>query len=493
MAFLLAALLVAQAAPAPGAPATILVVPFALKDGAPAWAGVAVAESVLDVVVQANQDNFITLKQLDAVLRRRDLRLDDPRVRADALDLARAAGATDLITGEVGLKGETWSIGAVRIRVADGSVVDGAQAQGGKALLAAIAQKAGRALLGVEGQEGPLTRDLRALELAARCEADLARQSLGVHSRMTLAGESLESAEATCKGALAADPKLGLARAGLAVTLAVRGKLAEARKEAQRAQKDRFVPLAVLAEAFAARKQRDAAAWRAILSQAVEKRPGFLHALGYLAEDAIENGEDQEALALFDRYLRRSPNHTWAMGKKARQLARLGQTDEAIELSEKALSLNPGDPELLIETASRYIDGGRDPRAEPLLRQAMDAKPPRPLAALRLGYLYIRGHKLPQAREALEKCLAMATRDDEARTRGIAHADLARISAKQNRYPDAVAELEKARAEGNNRLPCDEPELARWKDRPELKRICVEAAAAAVDEHADDDVVPVDL
>src|SRR5205807_547030 len=204
------------------------------------------------------------------------------------------------------------------------------------------------------------------------------------------------------------DPKLALARAGLAVTLAVRGKFAEARKEAQKAGKDRFVPLAVLVEAFAARRMRDFDEWRSILLKAVDERPGFLHALGYLAEDRMETGEDKEALALFDRYLQRSPGHTWAMGKKAREMARLGQTEEAIELSEKALGMNPGDPELLIETASRYIDAGRDPRAEPLLKQAMDAKPPRPLAALRLGYLYFRGHKLPLAREALEKCAAMA-------------------------------------------------------------------------------------
>jgi len=238
---------------------------------------------------------------------------------------------------------------------------------------------------------------------------------------------------------------------------------------------------------------RDFDAWRAILLKAAEDRPGFLHALGYLAEDRMEIGEDQEALALFDRYLQRSPGHTWAMGKKAREMARLGQTDEAIELSEKALTLNPGDPELLIETASRYIDAGRDPRAEPLLQQAMNSKPPRPLAALRLGYLYFRTHKLPQAKDALESCLKMATREDESRTRGIAHADLARVAAKQNRYLDAVAELNSARKEGYNHLPCDEPELARWSDRPELKRVCVEAVAAAADEHSDDDVAPVDL
>ncbi|MFN2549532.1 MAG: hypothetical protein ABR567_19075 [Myxococcales bacterium] len=71
--------------------------------------------------------------------------------------------------------------------------------------------------------------------------------------------------------------------------------------------------------------------------------------------------------------------------------------------------------------------------------------------------------------------------------------DLARVAARQNRYADAVAELKSARAEGNNHLPCEEPELARWSSRPELKQVCVEAAAAAADEHGDDDAVPVDL
>ena len=149
--------------------------------------------------------------------------------------------------------------------------------------------------------------------------------------------------------------------------------------------------------------------------------------------------------------------------------------------------------ELLIETASRYIDAGRDPRAEPLLDRALKATPPRPLAALRLGYLYMRTHKLPLAREALEKCLQLATRDDEARTRGIAHADLARVNARQDLYADAVAELHKARGEGNNRLPCGEPELARWKDRDELRQVCVEAETALANTENDADAVPVEF
>src|SRR5260370_3855521 len=409
---------------------TILVAPFAVKEQAQPWAGVAAAESLLDVVVQANKDNFLTMKQLDAVLRRRDLKLNDAAVAATAPELARALGATDLIWGEISVQGAQAALSAKRINVAEGTVKVESRAQGARKDLAQLSQSLARELLGASDLPPPLTQSEKALEEASRCEMVLARQSLGAHSRVTISSERLKEAEKECKAALAADPKLGLARAGLSVTLSARGRYAEARKEARRAQEDRFVPLAVLAESFAARKMKDTAAWQDILEKAVEERPGFLHALGYLAEDRMEQGDDKEALAFFERYLLRSPDHTWAMGKKGRELARLGQIDDAIEVSEKALSLNPGDPELLIETASRYIDAGRDARAEPLLQQAMQAKPPRPLAALRLGYLYMRRDKLPQARQALEHCVRIATREDEARTRGIAHADLARVAGK---------------------------------------------------------------
>ncbi|MFN2549531.1 MAG: hypothetical protein ABR567_19070 [Myxococcales bacterium] len=87
------------------AAATILVVPFAPKGEAPKAAGIGVAESLIDAVVQEKTDNFLTLKQLDAVLRRRDLRLDAADVPAIALELGKALGATDVVTGEVWLDG----------------------------------------------------------------------------------------------------------------------------------------------------------------------------------------------------------------------------------------------------------------------------------------------------------------------------------------------------------------------------------------------------
>src|SRR3989442_1230936 len=372
MGVLLAALLAAD---------TVLVLPFATKADARAGAGVAVDEVILDVVVQANRDNFLTLKQLDAALRRRDLQLDDAAVCAHALELPRPLGATDVVLGEVRLEGGQWRIEAKRLKVASGKLVKQAAEEGARAAFPTLAHKVALDLFErVRGSPGPLTRSGVALEEAALCEAQLARQPLGPRAGTALAPDRIASAEKACKAALQADPMLGLARAGLAVALAARGKFAQAREQARKAQSRRFVPIAVLAESFA----------------------------------------------------------------------------EAIEISERALELDPGDPELLIETASRYIDAGRDARAQPLL----------------------------------ERCLRLATRDEEARTRGMAHADLAIVHARQDRYADAVAELERARDEGDNEMPCDQPELERWKEQPELRERCDAAEAARVDTEADDRAGP---
>src|SRR5438105_6587596 len=208
---------------------TILVVPFVPRGDAPPAAGIAVAEAVVDVLVQANRDNFLTMKQLDAVLRRRDLKLDDAAVAAHAAELGKTLGATDLIAGEVSIQGNEAVLTAKRIKLADGSAAAAAEASGARKDLARLAQLLAKDLLGAKNLPPPITGSEKALEGAARCEIVLARQSLGAHAKMTLAKNKLQEAEKQCKAALAADAKLGLARAGLAVTLAARGKFAEAR------------------------------------------------------------------------------------------------------------------------------------------------------------------------------------------------------------------------------------------------------------------------
>src|SRR5258708_28415338 len=108
---------------------TIPVRQFEAKGNAAPATGVAMDESILDVVVQGKIDNFLTLKQLDAVLRRRDLRLTDADIPRNAVELARTLGASDVITGEVWLNGGKWLIDARRLKVADGSVADSTKGQ----------------------------------------------------------------------------------------------------------------------------------------------------------------------------------------------------------------------------------------------------------------------------------------------------------------------------------------------------------------------------
>src|SRR5258708_22601769 len=192
------------------AAATILVVPFEPKGDAPPASGVALAESILDVVVQGKIDNFLTLKQLDAVLRRRDLRLTDADIPRNAVELARTLGASDVITGEVWLNGGKWLIDARRLKVADGSVAGSTKVEGARAALAGLAQKAGTDLLGGVVPQGLITGSAAALEAGARRGAALARPSLGAQSKITPGARQLPPAEKTRPETLPAVPQYRL-------------------------------------------------------------------------------------------------------------------------------------------------------------------------------------------------------------------------------------------------------------------------------------------
>ena len=183
---------------------TVLVVPFVPRGDAPPAAGIAVAEAVVDVLVQANRDNFLTLKQLDAVLRRRDLRLDDAAVAARALELARPLGASDVITGEVWLEEGQWRIAARRTKVAEAKAVVETKEEGPRSAFPALAHKIGVDLFGEPGLAlGPLTGSAAALEQAALCWKHLARQSLGAHARI---GPGSEGARRGARGRSSARP-----------------------------------------------------------------------------------------------------------------------------------------------------------------------------------------------------------------------------------------------------------------------------------------------
>ncbi|HTO95655.1 MAG TPA: hypothetical protein VMK66_01320 [Myxococcales bacterium] len=262
---------------------TVLVVPPSRKGEAPPAAGLAVAEAIIDVVVQTNQDRFFTLQQLAGELDRRNLLLDDPAMPAHALELARALGATEVVEGEVWLQEGRWRVEARRKRVADGQQIGVAREEGARGALPMLAYKAGLDLFPVHLAPGPLTGSAAALEQAALCELQLMGQPLRVGLDFTLPADRLAAAQRACRAALQSDSRMGLARAGWALTLAARGRFIAARKQAKRAREKRFVPLAALVEAYAAEGMGDRAGARGALAEAVDAQPGFLQARSYLA------------------------------------------------------------------------------------------------------------------------------------------------------------------------------------------------------------------
>lgn len=469
------------------AAATILVLPFTVQGAPEPWAGVAVADALTDHVAQLNQDNFVSLRQLAAVLRRRDLDVTSPDLPRD---IARPLGATELVTGTLKREGDRVEIEAHLTQ--DGKELASAKVAGAKAALPVLARQVGQKLFGATTRAPLIARDVGALELAAQCDALVFQQPLDPRAHGSIGEKAIAAAEPVCRAALQRDAQLALARAGLSVLLTAQGKTAEGLAEAKKAGAGRFVAEAVLAEQFAERRSGDAQTAHAVLEYAASSRPGFLIALGYLGEERSELHDEVSAVAAYDRYLARSPGHPWAMAQKAHALARMGRKDEAVALSRKALEAAPGDPELTLELASRLIDAGKDPEAEPLLRAAAAATPPRPLAGLRLGYLKLRQGKLAEAGDLFQAVVAQATHADEGRTRAVAHADLARVAAFRDDYGAAVSELTAARGEGLDALPCAEPKIARWKSKPEVAKLCAPVRATA-DSDSEDEAAVVDF
>lgn len=473
-----------EAAPSEAVP-VVLVMPFAQAGSGPAFRGVAVAEALIDEVA-AGRASFYTLLQLGAVLRRRDLSIEDERVPQLAGDLTALLAATDVIAGTVKTEGDHLEIAAIRTR--KGQTPKGARVEGSVAALPVLGRQLAQKLFGTASKQPPIARNAQALEAGAECAARAGAQPLGPQGRgFSLPEAQLAQLEKVCRAALALDPGLPLAKAGLSIAATVRGG------PQPPAAPGRFAPLSALAAQFALRRAGKTAQARSMLEDLAAAHPGFLQVLGYLGEERLDAREDQAAVVAFDAYLAHAPGQPWAMAQKAHAMSRLGGKAESVALTREALARAPGDPEISIELASRLIDAGDDAAAEPLLRAALAATPPRPLAALRLGFLALRRKQIDEAGAFFQQAVEAARRPDEGAVRAIAHADLARVAARRGDPATTVRELDAARADGLARMPCAEPEFQALKDKPGMSKACTPPPQAATAAPQDDMSVPVDL
>ncbi|MBS2025825.1 MAG: hypothetical protein JST92_25775 [Deltaproteobacteria bacterium] len=473
----LVSLSVHAAAPAKEGPrksSVVLVVPFSTGEDVPEWAGFALAELITDQFSQQADGSFVSSKQLDSVLRRKDLQLYDAADPEVAEPLAKALGATDLILGDVQRANGKLQITARRIVVGAGKESRILKEEATLETLPTAGATLAENLFDLKLKAGPMTANSKALEEASKCWLELVRHPLQPRVGTVAPLENADAVKGHCKAALEADPKFGLPRAGLAVLTCMLAKPADGRADAVEARVGRFNAMSYVAEAYCARREGNAAAARAALEAGIKARPGFLLALGYLGEEKMDMEDWKGALEAWDRYLKRAPNHPFALGQKAHALARLSRNVEALATTREALAFDPEDPELLIELASRQIDAKQEGEAENTLRKVMAARPPRPLAWLRMGYLYMKQNRAAEAKDVLTEAVTYAYREDEARVRGQAFADLAVVSGMQNNYNDAVQYLAAAKAEGlkDQKLPCGALEFKAYKGKPEFDAVC---------------------
>jgi tetratricopeptide (TPR) repeat protein len=470
---MLTALILAAAAAQPPPP-TLLVLPFAANERSAGWVGVAAAEELLARAHATDELSWLSLRQLNSVLKRKDQTIAEVSAGAALFQLAATLGASHAIAGKVTAGGPTYKIEALLTTAADGAVLAAAETEAPREKLAAAFKQIGDALFPAlkvkKKAPPPQTADAEAMRKAIECLDLLLPQPLGARARPALGADQVDEARGLCEEAVKADKKFGLARAGLAL---VRVNQGDAKKGLAEARAAGDVALASLVESYALLqldKTKDAIA---ALEKAVKKHPGFLHARGYIGEHHNANKEYAKALAAFEAYLQRCPAHPWVRAQIGYSKARMGNVEAAIDTTADALAADMDNAEIAIELASRLIDAGKLEEAAVAVGSALAANPPRPLAHLRLGYIRLLQGRLDEAVEPLQRAIADARQADEARTRGYAHYDLGRVYARQGKKDLALAALEASRKEGHpTAIGCEEADLVSLTAEARFTKIC---------------------
>jgi tetratricopeptide (TPR) repeat protein len=144
-----------------------------------------------------------------------------------------------------------------------------------------------------------------------------------------------------------------------------------------------------------------------------------------------------KALQSFDRSIEQYPQFFQAMAERGHTRIALGKPVEAAADFAKALAINAGYGPALRGSGMCKFQQGKFAEAVQDLEKALDAEPRNANTSLFLGVANLALDRKEQARAALLRALAL---DPEGAAR--AHVHLANLSIKENKYPEAVSEIE---------------------------------------------------
>lgn len=322
----------------------------------------------------------------------------------------------------------------------------------------------------------PSTKSMPALLKYAACHQRLIRQPIGIRFPVVLDKTNIDRAVALCKEARKLDPKLLEVDAALAFAYALKGDQANAQKmlaTVKKSKKTRYLPLYWIGKFWALSRFHHPDLAARALREAIEQRPGFLLARGYLGDTFAAMKRFDDAYGTFEQYLKLVPAQPWVMGRLGYISAKRKDLKGAISWTQRALRTAPTDSELLLEMASRYVDAGEHKKAITILKRLIGEGAARGEVYLRLGYAQLKLGNLAAAEKELLRAIEKASRAAEWRTRGRARYDLAKLWAQSGLREKALEQLQLAVDEGYRDRAVFEgdPDFAQLKKDPRFERM----------------------
>lgn len=442
------------------------------------WIGAALSEALTARLLSSGQANVLSQRQWAAALRERNVAALEIKGEEDARTVGRQLGADQIVIGSYTAMWPNVRIQARRMAANGGRPLAVADVSGRLEDLPKLEQQIAKALFtgplakAAKGSAAP--KNVYAWHALARCRDALSLQSIGPRALVWLPKPLVKTAVGACEEAERLDNSLVEATAFHALGLHLLGDDKKANALASKAQKRAKEPgWADLIAAYTTLRAGDAEESEKLLRQAAKKRPNFLHARATLGESLAERGKLDEAKAVFEASLKDSPRQPWVLVQLSKVLAKQGDLAGSLQRVDEALAIAPDDAVLLMEKGSRYIDGKRYGEAEKMLRAAMEKDSGLAAAYLRLGFLYLLQDKLDLAGPILQKALFEADLESEARVRGYAHFDLAKLNARRGERQKAIDHIKKAAAAGF-------AETDRYVQDPDLASVVKDPSLGAI-------------
>ena len=170
--------------------------------------------------------------------------------------------------------------------------------------------------------------------------------------------------------------------------------------------------------------------------------PGVAH--DQLAAHFLDRGQDERALREAWRAIREAPEEATPRVIAALALAGLGRSEAAAAAVEEALRLDPDDPRLYVTLRSVCIDGDREDLALATLQRLAVEHPDHWLLTLNLGWAHRAVGDEERAVVLLEAVVADPDTTAPAEDLILAHFELSRVYAEQERLDEASRVLDHA-------------------------------------------------